>query len=84
MRNLQVRYHLLKLVVELLGLFEYLAMGYGLLSFYSKDSHGWQLAIIILAVSYLTSCELGYYVNRLQIRLELGGKDALCNRETGK
>ena len=69
--SLQVRYHVLKTIVNIMGLVEWLAGGYGLLSFYSRDVPGWQLAIVILAVSYLTSCELGYYVNRLQIRLGL-------------
>ena len=72
MKSLQVRYHLLKTIVNLLGLFEWLAGGYGLLSFYNEDTR-WCWAILVLAVSYLTSCELGYYVNRLQIRLELRG-----------
>ena len=69
--SLRAKYHIIKTVVNLLGLFEWLAGGYGLLAFYSQDAQGWQLAIVVLAVSYLTSCELGYYVNRLQIRLEL-------------
>jgi len=80
-RNLRVRYHILKTIVELLGLLEYLAMGYGLISFYTKDSRSWQLAIIILAISYLTSYELGYYVNRLQIRIELERGKANAKRK---
>lgn len=71
MTNLQVRYHILKTIVNVMGLMEWLAGGYGLISFSTKTVPGWQLAIVVLAISYLTSCELGYYVNRLQIRLEL-------------
>ena len=69
--SLQVKYHLLKTIVNLLGLFEWLIGGYGLISFTTKDVPGWQWAILALAISYLTSCELGYYVSRLQIRIEL-------------
>lgn len=82
MGSLRVRYHILKTIVELLGLLEYLAMGYGLISFYAKDSRNWQLAIIILAISYLTSYELGYYVNRLQIRIELERGNSNGNTRT--
>ena len=81
MTNLQVKYHLLKTIVNLLGLFEWLAGGYGLISFSTKTVPGWQLAIGVLMVSYFTSCELGYYVSRLQIRLELERNKEQFNKE---
>ena len=74
MITLQVRYHVLKTIVNLFGLFEWFAGGYGLLSFYAEDTR-WHWAVLVLAVSYLSSCELGYYVNRLQIRLEFMRKN---------
>ena len=73
--NLLVKYHVFKTIVNLLGLFEWLAGGYGLISFSTQTVPGWQLALAVLAVSYLTSCELAYYVNRLQIRLEMTRKE---------
>ena len=74
MKNLRVKYHLLKELTNLLDILEFLILGGG---FYFLGAHQLENSLIlflILSVMRWADLELNYYVNRLLIRLELRRK----------
>ena len=81
-KNLQVawrdkelrRYHLLKEVVTLMGLFEYLGLGGAMYSLGARDFRQSLIFGIVLGVSYYVSTKLQYRVNEMMI--EMGARRA--------
>jgi hypothetical protein len=69
--SLRVKYHLLKEAMNLLGILEYAALGGGLYYLIERELSNSLLLFVLMGCFLWASSELGYYVNQLQIRLEL-------------
>lgn len=73
-KSLRARYHLLKEVMNLLGVLDWIAMLGGLYYLIEREPRSSLLLIALMIIFSWGRDELNYYVNQLQIRLELEKK----------
>ena len=73
MKDLRVKYLVLKEIVTLLGLFEFISLGLGAFSIGEKD---WSMSVLffcLMGASYYASTKLNYRVLEMLVRLNNGG-----------
>jgi hypothetical protein len=73
---LRRRYIILREIVTLMGLVEYLGLGAGISSAIMENSLGIYISALILGTSYYISTKLAYRVSELMIQLQLRGTNA--------
>lgn len=70
MTNLRVKYKVLKEIVTLMGLWEWMAFGLGAYFIGAKEFQSSLIFFVLMGISYYISTKLGYTVLELLVKLQ--------------